>query len=166
METDFGPVCRQHLEFMKWADDIMLAALFQVPRDQVSLDLGNSFQSLFGTLNHVYLAELLWFRKLTGEPNTLFAECRSPVDLDELGAEWPALHQRWLDWSCSLSSEEWATVLVYKNLAGTESKLPYWQIVMHLVNHGSYHRGQVATMLRQSGIKPPGTDLAAFYRTR
>ena len=43
--------------------------------------------------------------------------------------------------------------------------IPYWQVVLHLVNHGSYHRGQVATMLRQAGIKPPGTDLISYYRT-
>jgi uncharacterized damage-inducible protein DinB len=42
--------------------------------------------------------------------------------------------------------------------------MPYWQMVFHLVNHGSYHRGQVATMLRQSGVTPPGTDLVTFYR--
>ena len=131
METDYGPVCRQHLEFVQWADDVMLAALADVPQDKLTHDLGNSFRSLFDTLNHVYLAELVWLRRVTGEPNALIGNQPAPTDLQ-----------------------------------GTESRVPYWQIVPHPVNHGSYHRGQVATMLRQSGIKPPGADLILFYKSR
>ncbi len=43
--------------------------------------------------------------------------------------------------------------------------MPYWQIAMHVINHGSYHRGQFATMLRQAGMVPPGTDLLIYYRS-
>ena len=44
---------------------------------------------------------------------------------------------------------------------------PFWQMLQHLVNHGSYHRGQVTTMLRQLGVVPPkAMDLIAFYRER
>jgi uncharacterized damage-inducible protein DinB len=59
MQPDIGAVSRSHLEFMKWADEIMLVALSQTPADRVSQDLGSSFQSMFGALNHVYLAEWL-----------------------------------------------------------------------------------------------------------
>lgn len=41
---------------------------------------------------------------------------------------------------------------------------PLWQMMQHLINHGTYHRGQVTTMLRQLGVKPVATDLIAFYR--
>ena len=144
----------------------MLAALSQIPHDKQTHDLGNSFKSLLGTLNHVYLGELVWFKRVTDEPNALIGSLKSPSNLDELGNVWPKLHQQWIDWSRSFSTEDWTRILTYSNKPGTESKLPYWQIVLHLVNHGSYHRGQVATMLRQSGITPPGTDLVTFYRTR
>lgn len=165
MQSDIGPACQLHLKFMKWADQTMLAALSQVPGDQVIEDLGSSFKSMFGTLSHVYLAEWVWIKRLQGDSTAKITDVEAPADLNALGTAWPALHQLWSDWSRSLSSEQWQTPLVLRSMQGTEFPLPYWQVVMHLVNHGSYHRGQVATMLRQSGIKPPGTDLVTFYRT-
>jgi uncharacterized damage-inducible protein DinB len=166
METDYGPVCRQHLEFMKWADDIMLAALEQVPHDKLTHDHRNSFNSLLDTLNHVYLAELVWLKRVQENPNARIGDLEIPASIEALGKAWPDLHQRWLDWSRSFSSEDWKKNLTYSNSEGIQSQRPYWQIALHLVNHGTYHRGQVATMLRQSGIKPPGTDLITFYRTQ
>jgi len=166
METDFGPVCREHIEFMKWADNIMLSALSNIHQDQLYLKRGNSFESLFDTLNHVYLAELVWFRRVTDEPNARIVDQPSPTDLAGLASAWPALHQQWIAWATPRSATEWALPLVYSNLPGTESRVPFYQILLHLVNHGTYHRGQVATMLRQAGIKPPGTDLILFYKSR
>jgi uncharacterized damage-inducible protein DinB len=166
MQPDIGPLCQLHLEFMKWADETMLAALSQAPPEQVTHDRGSSFKSLFDTLNHVYLAELVWFRRVQGHQDAKIADLESPVDLGALGRAWQELHQGWIDWSRSLSNDDLQKPLISHNLKGAEVQTPYWQIVLHLVNHGSYHRGQVATMLRQAGIKPPGTDLIAFYRTR
>jgi uncharacterized damage-inducible protein DinB len=166
MQPDIGPVCQLHLEFMKWADDTMFAALSEAPPDQIARDRGSSFKSLFDTLNHVYLAESVWFHRIQGSPNTRIADLESPPDLSALGQAWPALHRGWIDWAQPLSDEDWQKPLTFRSMQGTEAQLPHWQILLHVVNHGSYHRGQVATMLRQAGIKPPGTDLIAFYRSR
>ncbi len=165
MPPDIGSLCQLQLEFMTWADDIMLAALSQAPPDQVSVDRGSSFKSLFDTLNHVYLAELVWIKRIQGHKDAKLADLDSPADLIALGQAWPELHQMWIDWWRSLSNENLREPLIFRRL-GVESQLPLWQIALHMVNHGSYHRGQVATMLRQSGLKPPGTDLLDFYRTR
>ena len=166
IQPDIGPLCRLQLQFMKWADDTMLAALSQVPQDKVSHDLGSSFKSLFGTLSHVYRGELIWLKRVQGDKDAKLADVESPADLSTLGQAWPALHQAWMDWSHSLSNEGFEEPLVFRSIQGAEAQLPLWQIVLHVVNHGSYHRGQVAAMLRQSGIQPPGTDLLTFYRTR
>lgn len=166
MQPDIGPLCQLHLEFMKWADDTLFAALSQAPPGEVAHDRGSSFKSLFDTLNHVYLAELVWFTRVRGiNPNARIADLESPPDLTALGQVWPALHHGWIHWSQTLSTDDWSKPLILRNSQGQEFPLPHWQMVMHVVNHGSYHRGQVATMLRQAGIKPPGTDLVTFYRT-
>jgi uncharacterized damage-inducible protein DinB len=166
MQLNAGALCQLQLEFMKWADDIMFAAISEVPPGQLDHDFGSSFKSLFGTLNHVYLAELVWLKRIQGNPGTKIADLEAPADLSALGQAWPELHRAWIDWSRSMSDENLRAPLIFRSMQGTEAQLPLWQIVLHVVNHGSYHRGQVATMLRQSGIKPPGTDLLAFYRTR
>ncbi len=164
MQPDIGPLCQLHLDFMKWADDTMFAALSQAPPGEVTHDRGSSFKSLFDTLNHVYLAELVWLRRVQGQRDTKIADLESPPDLTALSQAWPEVHRAWMDWSRSVSAEDLQKPLIFLNAPGTF--IPYWQVVLHLVNHGSYHRGQVAGMLRQAVIKPPGTDLIAFYRTR
>ncbi len=166
METDYGPVCRQHLEFMKWADDTILAALQQIPHDKLTYDHRNSFNSLLDTLNHVYLGELVWLQRVEGNRNAQLSNLESPATIDALTKAWPEVHHRWLAWSRPFSSGDWLKNLIWINSTGAEFQRPYWQIALHLANHGTYHRGQVATMLRQSGIKPPGTDLITFYRTQ
>jgi uncharacterized damage-inducible protein DinB len=166
MQPDIGPVCQLHIEFMKWADDTMLAALYEGPTGEVTHDRGSSFKSLFHTLNHVYLAELVWLRRVQGQRDAKLADLESPADLSALGQAWPEVHQAWIDWSRSVSGDDLQQPLIFLNMKGAEVQMPHWQLVLHLVNHGSYHRGQVAGMLRQAGIKPPGTDLIAFYRTR
>jgi uncharacterized damage-inducible protein DinB len=159
LDPDIGSLCRTHLEFMKWADEIMLAALLKVPADKSTADLGSSFKSMLDTLNHVYLAELVWFKRIQGE-NKRLAELESPADAEALASVWPGLHRSWLDWV-----GDWSGPFTFRNNAGAEITMPYWQIAMHVVNHGSYHRGQFATMLRQSGTAPPATDLLIYYRT-
>jgi uncharacterized damage-inducible protein DinB len=164
VDSDIGSLCRSHLEFMKWADSIVLAALLQVPRAKAVEDMGNSFGSMFETLNHIYLAELVWFKRIEGEQARM-ADLPRPNDPEALAEVWPGLHKSWLEWAGSRAVAAWNEPFTFRNNAGGESTFPYWQIVMHLVNHGSYHRGQFATLLRQSDIAPAGTDLITYYRT-
>jgi uncharacterized damage-inducible protein DinB len=165
MQSDLGTVCLRHVEFMNWADEIMLAALSNIPSEKLTCDLGNSFQSLFGTLAHIYLAEVAWLRRVQGNGAATLKDFESPADLDALSSAWAGVHREWIDWAASRVPEDWLAPLFHRTLQGKDSRLPYWQVVFHLVNHGSYHRGQLATMLRQSGIVPPGTDQVTFFRT-
>ncbi len=60
-----------------------------------------------------------------------------------------------------------ARPIEYQGWDGRWQAQPFWQMLQHLVNHGSYHRGQVTTMLRQLDVPPPKSmDLIAFYRER
>jgi uncharacterized damage-inducible protein DinB len=142
----------------------MLAALVKVPADKATADMGNSFKSMLDTLNHVYLAEQLWFKRIEGE-NARLADLAVPSSSEALANAWPDLHQSWLAWVDSLGVDDLAGPFTFRSSAGGELTMPYWQIVLHVVNHGSYHRGQFTTLLRQAGLTPPGTDLFTWYRT-
>lgn len=144
---------------MKWADETVLSALQKVPAEKISADLGNSFRSMLDTVNHVFLAEQVWFKRAQGE-NVRLAELPVPADLNALSEAWPQLHRAWLDWARDFSG--WSEP--FRKDAGPEWNTPFWQVVLHVVNHGSYHRGQLATLMRQSGIQPSATDLILFYR--
>ena len=66
-----------------------------------------------------------------------------------------------------LGDEGLARVIEYKALSGQPGASPIWQMLQHVVNHASYHRGQVTTMLRQIGAEPPKSmDMIAYYRVK
>jgi len=152
MAPDLVSLCRLQLDFMRWADELMLAAVASNMPDQI------------GTLQHIYLAEKVWLARIRGQKDIVITDLEAPPDLAALQEAWPLMHRSWLDWASVLHDAE--TVIPHRNAAGVEFRMPAWQVVLHLVNHGSFHRGQVATMLRSNGFVPPTTDLIVYYRTR
>ena len=77
---------------------------------------------------------------------------------------WPEIQRRWEAWALSQTDADLAKDVSYKLMDGSAGQSPAWQIVLHVVNHGTLHRGQVMAMLRQRGIAPPATDLIYYYR--
>jgi uncharacterized damage-inducible protein DinB len=155
-----------HLQFMKWADGIYFEMLSQLPAGKADEDAGISFQSYTGTLQHIYKAEIIWFRRMQNDVYPKLGDISVPDHLPEWQELWNGLHHAWIEWAKTLEEERWEEVILHRFSSGGEMQIPRWQVVLHLVNHGSYHRGQLASLLRQAGIRPPATDLAAFYRTR
>jgi len=136
---------------MQWADERMLAAVAEHLPDQISI------------LQHIYLGEDIWFRRVTGDREAQIVNLPAPPDIAALERLWPEMHRQWLDWAASV--EDWNQLIPHRNLKGEDFAMPAWQITLHLVNHGSFHRGQVAAMLRGAGFAPPATDLIIYYRT-
>ncbi|HET9314036.1 MAG TPA: DinB family protein, partial [Vicinamibacteria bacterium] len=69
-------------------------------------------------------------------------------------------------WLESLKPDAMQASLRYRNLQGQEFETPLWQMVQHVANHSTYHRGQLVTMFRQLGAKAVSTDLIAWDRER
>jgi uncharacterized damage-inducible protein DinB len=63
-----------------------------------------------------------------------------------------------------LTRESAASILEYQDLKGNPWRQSVWQIVLHVVNHATHHRGQVSGFLRSMGHTPPPVDLIAYYR--
>ena len=71
----------------------------------------------------------------------------------------------WRDWAAGLTDENVASEAAYQDLKGNPHTTQWWKIVLHVVNHGTHHRGQVSGFLRTMGHLPPPLDLMAYYRT-
>ena len=63
-----------------------------------------------------------------------------------------------------LDDTELDRVVRYRNFKGEDHASPLWQLMRHMVNHSTYHRGQITTMLRQLGHEAVSTDLVVYYR--
>jgi uncharacterized damage-inducible protein DinB len=86
--------------------------------------------------------------------------------LPALQAAWPPLFERWKAWAAELTDERAREQVAYATMEGTPCQQPLWQVILHVVNHGTHHRGQVSGFLRTLGRTPPVIDLAYFYRRR
>jgi uncharacterized damage-inducible protein DinB len=155
------------VDYHYWARDRLLAAVDPLTAEQFTRDLGNSFASVRDTLSHLHAAEWVWLSRLNGaSPTSLLSHDRFP-DLAAVRAGWAETESGLRALAATFSQADCDRVIDYRLLNGQQASSRIAQIVQHLVNHGTYHRGQVTTMLRQLGqAAPKAQDLIAFYRER
>ena len=155
------------LDFNYWARDRLLTAVGALTPEQYARDLGSSFKSVRDTLVHVYSAEWVWYTRWQGtSPMTPISSEQFP-DLAALQSAWGNLEGQTRAYLDRIGDAGTARVMEYKLMNGQPGKSVFWQMLQHAVNHGSYHRGQVTTMLRQLGAPPAKSmDLITFYRER
>jgi uncharacterized damage-inducible protein DinB len=153
-------------EYNAWADQRVLEAASALPAEQFTKPLCSSFASVRDTLGHIYGAEWIWLERFQGRSPSSFPDAREFQEIDALKMRWSELESRMLNFVRGLSQEDLDRVMEYKTMKFGVYRNPLWQSMLHLVNHGSYHRGQVTTMLRQLDAQPILTDLMHFYRER
>ena len=153
------------LDFHYWSRNRVLEAVAALSQDQYQRPLGNSFASVRDTLNHVYEAEWVWYSRWNGVSPTVFPSGDERPDLETLQARWLELEGKVRAFVSNCGQPDLDRVIEYRLMSGKAGASPLWQLVAHLVNHATYHRGQVTTMLRQLGVPAPkSTDMITFFR--
>jgi len=155
---------RTHLDYTVWASRRLVNAASSLPAEELTRDFRSADHSILGTLVHVYAADRVWFGRIHGNPPARFIDPENDMRLEVLQNDWPALYKRWQEWASGLSEDSIGSKISYKDLKGNPYETPLWQIVLHVVNHGTHHRGQVSGFLRALGHTPPPVDLIAYYR--
>ena len=153
------------VDYHYWARDRLLEAVEPLTPEQFTRTIENSFPSIRDTLVHLYGAEVVWSERWEGRsPTTMIAASEFP-DLASIRRAWAEEETTIRGWVARLGEEGIARAMEYRTFDGKLYAHPFWQMVQHLVNHGSYHRGQLTMMLRQLGAAvPKQMDLSAFYR--
>jgi len=154
------------LDYHYWARDRLLDALEPLTSEQFNRDTGSSFKSIRETMVHIYAAEWAWYSRWQGNSPTALLPSDQFPDPASLRRAWSELEAKMREFLEGLGEDGIARALDYKLLSGHGGSSPFWQMLQHVVNHASYHRGQVTTMLRQIGAQPAKPmDMIAFYRT-
>jgi uncharacterized damage-inducible protein DinB len=153
----------QLVAFNRWADARFFEALSQLSPEQYGRDLQSSHGGIHGTLAHIVGVEKGWLRRWQRQPETAASPLRQMRSLTELRADWEDVCAAMDQFLATLDDLKLQETLETTTLAGTFTA-PYWQMIQHVVDHSSYHRGQIVTMLRQLGVTPPSTGLMRFYR--
>jgi uncharacterized damage-inducible protein DinB len=162
--TVSGDVLRLQLDYSRWASERLLDAAAGLSAAELPRDFGTADKSVIGTLAHIYGGDRVWLARVRGDAPLRLPgeECH---DLAVLGPEWKTVSEGWREWARSMADSDFAGELAYCDLKGNPWRTPLWQIVLHVVNHATHHRAQVAGFLRAMGHVPPVLDLIAFYRT-
>lgn len=151
---------RTHLAYTEWATARLIGAARDLSPDDLVRDFGTADKSVLGTLTHLFGADRVWLVRIRGGVQ----EWPGNPALDELASRWSAVFRDWQGWAAGLSDSAVTERISYRDLKGNPWITPVWQIVLHVVNHGTHHRGQVSGFLRSMGKTPPPLDLIAFYR--
>jgi uncharacterized damage-inducible protein DinB len=155
---------RTHLDYSQWASDRLVAVASTLSPEELTRDFGTADHNVLGTLVHVYAADRVWLGRIRNNPPARFIASED-MSLEVLRGHWPRLLEEWRSWADGQTDESLSTPLQYKDMRGNAHETPIWQIVFHVVNHATHHRGQVSGFLRAMGHTPPPLDLIAYYRS-
>ena len=156
---------RTLLDYHYWARDRVLEAVEALTPEEFTRDMGSSFRSVRDTLAHVYSAEWAWYSRWQGTSPTAQLPPEQFPDVQSIRAAWTEHEGKMRAFLEQLGEPGIEKVIEYTLLNGTPGASVFRQMLQHVVNHASYHRGQVTTMLRQLGAKPAKSmDMIGFYR--
>ena len=157
---------RALFDYNAWANHRVLEAASALQPEEFTRTMGSSFSSVRDTLAHIYGGEWVWLERFQGRSPASLPDVAQFADIASLRERWNEHETQLLKFVRGLSQADLDHVMEYKTLKYGVYKNPLWQSMQHLVNHGTYHRGQVTTLLRQLGAQPILTDLMHFYRER
>ena len=153
-------------QYHTWANQTILNRIMELPSSVFSQEVNSSFPTVAHALNHIYAVDMMWYLVLTGTgmPDALQA-CR-PLNerilstADEYTRLFSQLAEQFREWLGNQTDLE-QSILLDNPYAGSR-QTRFAEIMLHLVNHGTYHRGNISTMLRQLGHSSVMTDYVLF----
>ena len=147
-----------------WANRLIFDAAGGLPSELYLRDLKSSHGGIHGTLAHIVWAEQLWLHRWLSRPNPAVPQGKDLRDLAAVRARWEEVEAERGRFLAGLTEAQLSETRTVKPSTGGEYQHTFSQMFRHTVDHSSYHRGQVVTLLRQVGAVPPVTGLIFYYR--
>ena len=150
-------------DYNRWAGRRTLTVAGTLASDDFLRPMGNSFSSVRDTLVHILGAEWIWLERWQGRsPKALLTPAAFPT-VQSLKLRWETVERDQMQFIEALTPPCLGQELTYMNQKGQRCSYPLWQQLVHVVNHSSYHRGQVTTLLRQLGAEAVSTDFLVYF---
>ena len=166
-------------QYNRWMNERMFEAAARLGDDELAADKGAFFGSVLGTLNHIAVADTIWLHRFAQHPLALPAlgalsrfprptTLRQPLatDLEGLRGYRRNLDELIVHWASELTPAHLEADIAYANMAGVAATKNFGALLQHFFNHQTHHRGQVSTLLFQSGVDVGVTDLLALIPNR
>jgi uncharacterized damage-inducible protein DinB len=145
--------------YNEWANNHLVKVSSRASPAELAAPRGASFESILISLAHIAAAQINWLERWTTGRNTMpTLELQKMPDLGTVRASFLASHAGLRDFLAGLGDERLAVPLVFRDSSGSEFNRPLWQLMLHVANHGTYHRGEIALMLSEFGHSPGDLD--------
>ena len=156
---------RMLTRYTAWANSRLFAALASLPEGEATASRATGFGNMVNTLNHAYVVDLIWQAHLEGTPHGFTARITDiEPRLEELRNAQAQIDDWYISYADSLSDQAHNEVMHFKFVDGGPGAMTRGDMLLHIVNHKTYHRGVVADMLYQASSRPPTMDLPVFLR--
>lgn len=149
--------------YNRWADDRLRTLAEALPPERTRERLGASYDSIHGTLAHILAGEIIWLSRWRGISPPALLGADDFADLGAIRVRWAAQQRAMEAFLAELTAPQLAEPISYTNTQGQEFAYPLWQMMVHVVNHGTHHRSELAEMLTRVGPAPPAMDLLVYY---
>ncbi len=172
--TDLGTIGALY-RYNRWANERVLEAVSEIPADTFVRELKRGQGSIRDILTHIVWSEWIWLQRWIGGSKLVFQPADfshvsptlifSPADFptfDTLGLRFRTVADDLAAFVRGLTVEKLRSEIECVTVQGDAWCRPLWRLLIHAVNHSTYHRGQVAMMLRFHGCTPVATDLVAY----
>jgi uncharacterized damage-inducible protein DinB len=157
----------QHLEFNAWANGLMISTLKPLSEELFYLENNGSFPSIAKTTLHMWGAQHIWYTRMQGESLKQAPMVADPPSKADMLDGLLSSSEDYVAFVGSVDPDFLSGRYHYTNLRGQSFEDSYEDTLYHVVNHSTYHRGQVILMLREVGVTPlPGTDLIHYLRSQ
>jgi uncharacterized damage-inducible protein DinB len=154
---------RSVYEYDRWVNHRLMTTAESISPKQSRERFGASFDSIHNTFAHLMAAQVVWMSRWKGVPAERLPR---PEDFDSIQAirtVWSGVEEEYIQFINGLTDAQLREPLAYTNREGKLLTLPLWQWMLHVVNHGSHHRSEVADMLTRTGNAPEATDMHIFF---
>lgn len=158
-------ICSQYAAFNVWATEKMLNAALKLSDEQLHTEVKSSFTSIYATFLHMWDAESAWWQRIKLIDQIQVPSLSFKPTMQEVAEGLSNQDKLWQQWINNSPEHAFNHVVAYRNSKREEFKQPVWEIILHVINHSTYHRGQIVTMMRNIGVTEiPGTDYVLFTR--
>ena len=157
----------QYSAYNVWANKLITDKISTLSEEIIKKEMNNSFGSIFKTAVHLMDVESIWWQRLKLQEHVLWPGKNFTGNFEELSTELLRLSTQWNEWISDAKDAQIDHVFGYQNSKKEFFKQPVHEMLLHLFNHQTFHRGQIITMLRQNGIeKIPPTDFIVYSRKK
>jgi uncharacterized damage-inducible protein DinB len=147
-----------------WANARFFEAVAGLDPGRRAAPVVSSFPSVLATLGHIVGAEWIWLSRWQGTSPAASPDWLESPTLEALRARLSRVESERAGFLSGLAEADLQRPVAYRTLDGTAHSTRLLDLLLHLVNHSTYHRGQLTTLLRQAGGAPPATDYVVYTR--